>query len=417
MTFLAPNNGSLREDVARLRRDQEALRRGMLDLLSMVHTLSQRPPSSSPQDSSNLDRKYTPLALFTSELSIVKASISAMEKKVEVSFGGHAFKNLHNCKDFLMKHCPQQGGVPIYQCMNTLNLLLQSLGGNVVTESESNLEEVTQHKTGKTSAQSRVLASLKSRTPSWLVKGGREPNDDPNNTDPMTAMSSFAAWDRQDGITGLVPQALEAFKSILPTLEELIKNSCEGYPMATMVFLEMLSTSFLFMEHWFGKTSSFYLRTLINTFRGPCFTKEQQSVWDLMKILSKVLFAELSKASSCARAAASSDPFTLNSLVLWATIQHHSVMKAFKEHNFEGHPEVQPKVLDYLGRNAAPRHSIDDLNKKVAEALAALNQVSTLAKQAKATADKALSRGNKEGATPAGRNPRNRRAGGDAEDT
>jgi copper chaperone CopZ len=384
----------------------------------MVQSLSQRPPPSPSQDSARFERDFTPLPLFTSELNIVKASIAALEKKVEISFGGFAFKNPHDCKDFLLKHCPKQGSVPIYQCMSTLNSLLQSLGGDVVTETDSNLEEVTQHKTGKTAAQSRVLASLKSRTPSWLVKGGREANDDPNNTDPMTAMSSFAAWDKQDGVTGLVPQALEAFKSIQPTLEDLIKNSCEGHPTATMVFLEMLSTSILFMERWFGKTSSFYLRTLINTFRGPCFTKEQQqSVWDLTKILSRVLFAELSKASSCARAAASSDPFTLNSLVLWATVQHHSVMKAFKEHDFEGHPEVQPKVLDYLGRNAAPRQSIDDLTKKVAEALASLNQVSTMAKQAKATADKALSQVNKGGAAHAGRAPRNRKAGADAEDS
>jgi hypothetical protein len=341
-----------------------------------------------------------------------------MEKRVEVTFAGIPFRNLHDCKDFLMRHCPQQGSIPIYQCINTLNSLLQSLGRDVVTETDSNLEEVTQFKTGKTSAQSRVLASLKSRIPSWLVKGNKEATEDLSNTDPMTAMSSFTAWDKQDGVTGLVPQAMEAFKSIIPTLEDLIKNSCEGHPMASMVFLDMLSTSFLFLEKWFQKTSSFYQRTLINTFRGPCFAKEQQqSVWDLTKILSKVLFAELSKASSCARAASSSDPFALNSLVLWASIQHHGVMKSFKEHDFEGHPEVQPKVLDYLGRNAAPKQSIDDLTKRVSEALTTLNQVSTMAKQAKATADKALSQANKGGAATPARVPKQKRGAPEADDT
>jgi hypothetical protein len=175
-----------------------------------------------------------------------------------------------------------------------------------------------------------------------------------------------------------------------------------------MIFLEMLSTSFLFLERWFSKTSTFYLRTLINTFQGPVFTKEQQqSVWDLTKILSRVLFNELSVASACARAASTDDPFLLNALVLWAAVQHHAVMKAFKDHDFEGHPEVQPKVLDYLGRNAAPKHTVQVLEKRLSEGLESISQALATAKQAKATADKALSAANR---TPGGVTPRAPRA-------
>jgi hypothetical protein len=150
-----------------------------------------------------------------------------------------------------------------------------------------------------------------------------------------------------------------------------------------MVFLKMLATSFLFMEKWFLKTSTFHfhLCTLLNTYPVPLFTAEQRrSTWELTKILMKVLFAELSKASACTRAASSEDPFTLNSLVFWASIQHHSVMKAFKEHDFEGHLEVQSKVLDYLGRNAAPKQSIDDIKSQLAKVLSTMVTVSTLVK-------------------------------------
>jgi len=142
--------------------------------------------------------------------------------------------------------------------MTTLNSLLQAIEDEVVTEKASSQEELTQHKTGKTIAQSRTLASLKSRTPSFLART-KYSNDDPSNIDPMTTMTSFEAWDKQDGITGLVPQALSAYRSTYPTLEESIKTTCEGHPVGTMVFLEMLSTSFLFMEKWFSKTSTFYL--------------------------------------------------------------------------------------------------------------------------------------------------------------
>ena len=51
------------------------------------------------------------------------------------------------------------------------------------------------------------------------------------------AMSSFETWDKQDGITGLVPQALTAYRSTYPMLEESIKTTCEGHPVGTMVFL------------------------------------------------------------------------------------------------------------------------------------------------------------------------------------
>ena len=78
-------------------------------------------------------------------------------------------------------------------------------------------------------------------------------------------------------------------------------------------------------------------------------------------------------------------------------------MKTFKDHDFEGHPEVQPKVLDYLGRNAAPKQSVLALEKRLGEGLDTISQALTLAKQAKATADKALSAANK---APGGGNPR-----------
>ena len=68
-------------------------------------------------------------------------------------------------------------------------------------------------------------------------------------------------------------------------------------------------------------------------------------------------------------------------------------MKAFKDHDFEGHAEVQHRVLDYLGRNAALKQAIKDLKTQMAEVLSSLSSVSALAKQAKASADKALSAG------------------------
>jgi hypothetical protein len=380
--------------IRKLRSDIENFRHTLLEIVSMVERLSRRAepsPQPPPTSIAHLEQRFTPITLFTSEIGNIKALVAALEKRVEVSFGGFTFKTLHDCKEFLISHSPSKGQAPIYHCMTTLNSLLQAIGDEVVTEQASSLEELTQHKTGKTPAQSRTLASLKSRTPSFLSRT-REANDDISIVDPMTAMSSFEAWDKQDGITGLVPRALAAYRSTYPTLEETIKTTCEGYPVATMVFLEMLATSFLFMEKWFSKTTTFYLRTLHNTYQGPLFTAEQKkSTWDLTKILTKVLFGELSKASSCARAAPSDDPFTLNSLVLWATVQHHAIMKAFKEHDFEGHPEVQPKVLDFLGRNAAPKQSIDDLKRQLADVMSTLNTVSSLAKQAKTVADKALS--------------------------
>jgi hypothetical protein len=81
--------------------------------------------------------------------------------------------------------------------MSTLNSLLQAIGDKVVMEKESLLKELTQHKTGKAVAQSLMIASIISRTPSFLARS-KTSNDDPSNIDPMTAMSSFETWDKQD---------------------------------------------------------------------------------------------------------------------------------------------------------------------------------------------------------------------------
>ena len=199
---------------------------------------------------------------------------------MKVSFGGFTFKNLHDCKHFLTQHCPDKGHVLVYHCMTTLNALLQAIGAEVGTEVDSSQEELTQHKTGKMVAQSHTLASLKSRTPSFLTHT-KSSNDTHSNVDPMMAMTSFETWDKQDGITSLVPLALAAYLSTYPTLEESIKTTCKGHPVGRMVFLKMMSTLSLFMEKWFSKTSTFYLQTLLNTCQGPLFSaKQKHSTWD-----------------------------------------------------------------------------------------------------------------------------------------
>jgi uncharacterized coiled-coil protein SlyX len=153
VSFGAPPTSSSRDEVTRLRMELKGIRKVLLELLRMTQLLSQRPSTSSSLPS-DFERRFTPLALFHSELSAVRASVSSLERKVEVSFGGVRFRNLEDCKAFLSQHCPQQGTIPIYQCYTTLNSLLQSLGSEVVMEQDSNAEEVTLHKTGKTSAQS-----------------------------------------------------------------------------------------------------------------------------------------------------------------------------------------------------------------------------------------------------------------------
>jgi hypothetical protein len=84
-------------------------------------------------------------------------------------------------------------------------------------------------------------------------------------------MSSFEAWDKQNSITWLIPQALTVSQSPYLILKEHIKSSCDRHPVGTMVFLEMLLISFLFMEKWFSKTSTLYLRTLLKTYKDPPF--------------------------------------------------------------------------------------------------------------------------------------------------
>ena len=109
---------------------------------------------------------------------------------VKVIFASCTFTTLFDCRHLLSLSCPGQGRSPIYHYSTTLNSLLLAIGDEVVTKKESSLDEPTRHKTGKTPAQLRTLASFKAPMTTFLActKGTI---DDVPNVDSMTAMSSF----------------------------------------------------------------------------------------------------------------------------------------------------------------------------------------------------------------------------------
>lgn len=67
----------------------------------MIQHLSNQPTSLLSLDLPQLEQGFTPINIFTLEIRNLKAAISSLEKKVEVSFSGFTFKTLHNCKQFL----------------------------------------------------------------------------------------------------------------------------------------------------------------------------------------------------------------------------------------------------------------------------------------------------------------------------
>jgi hypothetical protein len=380
-------------DIAALQRKVSVFRSTLLSLVQMVQALSARigaNPSDSGPSMQLLDRRFVPHTLFNTELANLKASVASLQRQIEVSFGGFVFRSIHDCEDFLRKFCPKKGAEAIYQCFFALPALLQSVGKDTISEKETNDAEVTRHKTGKTAEQTRTLAALASRTPAFLVRASTV-NDSPSNADPLTGMPNHDAWDRGDGLTGLVPRTFEIFRSFYDTLVALVQSSCEGCPTAISVFLEMLSSSFAFMEKWFAKTTQFYNRTLINTYGDNPTAEQKRTAWSHTKIMTHVLFQEFAKDASCARAIGTDDPFKINALVFWATIQQHATMSAFRMSDFEGHSSVQPKVLDFLSHNAAPKEMLESLRSSIRQVQTSLATTHALATQAKSTADRALS--------------------------
>ena len=66
-------------------------------------------------------------------------------------------------------------------------------------------------------------------------------------------------------------------------------------------------------------------------------------------------------------------------------------MAAFRVADLEGHPAVQPKVIDFLCHNAAPKETLESLRALIRQTQSSLATTHALANQAKSTADKALS--------------------------
>ena len=170
------------------------------------------------------------------------------------------FRWVHDCEDFLHKFCLKNDAEAIYQCFLALPALLQSVGKDTVLEKDTNDAEVTRHKIANTAEQTWMLAALASCTPAFLVRATTV-YDSPSNANLLTGMPNHDDWDRGDGITGMVPWMFEIFCSYYSTSVALVQTSCEGFPNTISVFLEMLSTSFSFMEKWFAKTTQFYTCT------------------------------------------------------------------------------------------------------------------------------------------------------------
>ena len=79
-------------------------------------------------------------------------------------------------------------------------------------------------------------------------------------------------------------------------------------------------------------------------------------------------------------------------------------MSAFCLAEFEGYISFQPKVLEFLSHNAAPREMVEALKSLVHKVQSSIATTHTLASQAKSTVDRALSAmGNHHGDGSSGR--------------
>ena len=114
-----------------------------------------------------------------------------------------------------------------------------------------------------------------------------------------------------------------------------------GYPEAAMVASECLTQTICFVNkfhHFLDRTYSEMLAT--------GFTKANS--WLLTCTLGYRVFRYLSEMRTGAQNPVAGDSKALVASRLWATLQMHSGMKTFMEHNFEDHPTLMAEVGQFV---------------------------------------------------------------------
>jgi hypothetical protein len=197
--------------------------------------------------------------------------------------------------------------------------------------------------------QAKLLVSFQNQVPLFFGKGS------PNKTSSLNALPTARDWEEDDGTSG----AKHDLDRALPSINKQLQSYIDVYlgddqHEARALANRCLSQSLLFIH----KRSDFITRS----YRTMMLLKyDAVKSWTFLMRQVKRIWEDIGRARACCVDLGSPTELEEGSggvfqnhnaeLAMWGVLKAHDVMNDYLRHNFEDHPSIAAKQVQWVTRN------------------------------------------------------------------
>jgi hypothetical protein len=327
-----------------------------------------------PTESINEDPVAPPATVNIMELKALEARVKELEEQMESSrvvMAGVSFTSVSNTSALVTRYTQTPGG-RVLLCFCPVGLLAVSTNDQSSLTEILSLEEKS-IKVGAASPLEAILsASFRQELPQFFGQISKSVARDDRM---LPSIPNYEQWDTQSARTGGRYMMSSGVSSTVDGLSHSLPMNVRGEGLEVSRMMINDSRDFLNqLANWITQTH----QDLVN--RGGS-TKE---AWAYVSHCVRAVFALLYKARAPGRG-----PFLDDSRkhagMVWGALQCHRVCRELLEANFAGHPTLSHILNLHLRDNAVMNSSMAEVTKRIED-------LDTLIKAVRKTAEKALTK-------------------------
>ena len=314
-----------------------------------------------------------------SRVTALQSQVASLEQQIggdHVTMGGVTFRSKHELKSWLAIHVPDPSFFVCFVDPSGLLNISQETGMD-------NTEDISfQSNTLKAGFKNNhvALAHLSFKRSLPLVFGKDSSKVGSRDSRVLPGLKSFKDWDEGSRFQGQRTVAAKQARAASQELREYMQNS-ELTSEAKLVAGVCLEKSLTFIVQLFDWMTSTHQNAMINN-------RDSVSSWQYVSHSVREIFSSLHQARSAGRTPNPSSPD-----VVWGFLQGLKLANELVEVQFEGHRVLSHVLNNHLQDTAVMK---SDFNAKLLLLTQRVEKALDAANDAKATADRAMSKvGNK----------------------
>jgi hypothetical protein len=310
--------------------------------------------------------KHHPVPLVSSASSSdVEARLGDAEAeltRIKSTMGGDAvriastpYHHPHGVSQWITAQVP--GGDYIELCYDVVSMF--EVLGDTSTSTDNKMDSQARAKKGghKSLREARIVNSFSTVVPARFQTSRA-------SQEYFSAITSFEAWDAQDGMNGFVPKA---DKDMERWTEQMSKQIDARFDPSTRgpansLAIKLRNDSILFWQKLSQWITTFYTRLIRKAATAPmgvsaAEVKEHEAnlketkaeSWELMVKVLIEIFQELGdRRATGAAAEGESDGALKSAMILYGTLRGHKFMTELVSRGFERHPSLAPTFNTFL---------------------------------------------------------------------